>query len=1139
MDLLALVDQVRTVLQTKRRVSYRMLKRQFGLDDETLDDLKYELIEVDEVATDKDGKMLVWTGGELPQETPSPTTPPISSAPSGTPVSSQPEASLADRRQLTVMFCDLVGSTPMSAQLDPEDYRDIMQAYQEMCGHVLARFTGHIARYEGDGILVYFGYPQAQEDAAVQAVRAGLQIIVGLPDLNARFQPRFPLLQERPLQVRIGLHTGLVVVGEMGSEQYRIDIAVGETPNMAARIQGQAGPNEVVISTATYQLVEGLFECEDRGPQELKGIAAPQSVYRVKGEGQAQSRFEVALQRGLTPLVGRTEEVDLLHRRWERAQAGTGQVVLLSGEPGIGKSRLVQELKTHTATQSPVSVECRCSPNAQNSALAPIIEHLHRLLRFERNESPEAKVQKLEQMLTMYDFSLPDTVPLLASLLSLAVPESYPSLQLSSQKQKDKTLELLVMWLRKDAERQPLRVIFEDLHWADPSTLEFLTLLVDQIATMQALLVLTFRPEFTPPWPSRPYMLSLTLDRLPEAQITELAQYVAGKALPPAVLQQLVAKTDGVPLFAEELTKTLVESGHLHETDERYELASPLQAVTIPTTLHDSLRARLDRLNTAQEIAQIGATIGREFSYELLHAVSPLEEEPLQQGLRQLLVTDLISQKGLPPQAQYVFKHALVQDSAYQSLLRSTRQGYHQKIAQVLEEQFSDTKDTQPELLAYHYTEAGLGEQAIPYWRQAGQRASQRSAHVEAVRHLTTGLKLLKALPDTPAYAEVELTLQIALGAPLMATKGWAAPEVEQAYARARELCQQAGETPQLFPALRGLWSFYAVRAEFQTAREFGQELLRIAQRACNPILLLEAHLTLGATFLWLGEFAAAREHLEKGVSLYDPQQLRSHISIYGLDPAMICLSYAAYAHWYLGYPEQALKSSRAAVASAQELALPFGVAYALDHAAELHQYRREEHTVQEQTSGVIALSTEHGYPLYAARGHMLRGWVLAEKGQTAEGITQIRQGLDDYRATGQRSLQAYFLALLAEAHGRGGQAEEGLTVLAEALDIVHQTGERLHESELYRLKGELLLQHSSADYLEAEASFQQALAVAHQQHAKSWELRAAISLAQLWQQQGKTAEARELLAPVYNWFTEGFDTQDLKDAKALLEALA
>ena len=577
------LTQVLDLLRRDQRVAYRVLKRRFDLDDEYIEDLKADLIKAKRLAADEEGEVLVWLGdGESS----------ISNTQSSTSLtpSTQPSTPDAERRQLTVMFCDLVGSTPMSAQLDPEDYRDIMQAYQEMCGQVLARFTGHIARYEGDGILVYFGYPQAQEDAAIQAVRASLQIISSLPSLNARFQPRFPFLQERPLQVRIGLHTGLVVVGEMGGEQYRIDIAVGETPNIAARIQGQAGPNEIIISAATYRLVEGLFACEDLGPRELKGITSPQSVYRVRGESEAQSRFEVAVQKGLTPLVGRAEEVRLLHRRWERAQTGAGQVVLLSGEPGIGKSRLVQELKAHTATQSPVSVECRCSPNTQNSALAPIIGHLHRVLRFERHESPDTKLQKLEQTLTPYGFFLPEALPLLASLLSLPVPDTFPPLQLSPQKQKEKTLELLVRWLRNDADRQPLRVIFEDLHWADPSTLEFLTLLVDQVATMQALLVLTFRPEFTPPWPSRPQILSLTLDRLPEAQIAELAQHVAGKALPTEVLQPLVAKTDGVPLFAEELTKTLVESGHLHETAGRYTLAGPLQEVTIPTTLHDSLR---------------------------------------------------------------------------------------------------------------------------------------------------------------------------------------------------------------------------------------------------------------------------------------------------------------------------------------------------------------------------------------------------------------------------------------------------------------------------------------------------------------------------------------------------------------------
>ena len=1141
------LDQVRELLQHRGRLSYRALKRRFELDDEYLEDLKEELIKAERVAVDEDGAVLVWVGGDAALTPSAQQSASLSqSVPSDDPSLHPQTSPQADRRQLTVMFCDLVGSTPMSAQLDPEDYRDIMQAYQEMCGQALTRFTGHIARYEGDGILVYFGYPQAREDAAAQAVRASLNILAGLPDLNARFQHRFPLLQERPLQVRIGLHTGLVVVGEMGSKQYRIDIAVGETPNMAARIQGQAGPNEIIISAATYKLVEGLFACEELEPRTLKGIAAPQSVYRIKGESEAQSRFEVIVQKGLTPLVGRVEEVGLLHRRWERAQTGAGQVVLLSGEPGIGKSRLVQELKEQVAAKALGSVECRCSPNTQNSALAPVIEHLQRLLGFEHNEASDTKIHKLEQFLTRYRLPLSDSVPLLVSLLALSGAERYPPPQFSPQKQKEKTLELLLTWLRADTEQQPACLIFEDLHWADPSTLEFLTLLVDQVTTMHALLILTFRPEFLPPWPSRAHMLSLQLDHLPEAHIAEMAQNVAGKVLPSEIVQQLVTKTDGVPLFIEELTKTVVESGHLQTAGDRYELVSPLQEVTIPATLQDSLRARLDRLNTAQEIAQIGATIGREFSYELLQAVSPLEEETLQQGLRQLAAADLVSQKGLPPQAQYVFKHALIQDSAYQSMLRSTRQHYHHQIAQVLEERFAELTEAQPELVAHHLTEAGLIAQAIPYWQRAGQRAVKSSSNAEAISHLTKGLELLSGLPETAERAQQELLLRIALGSPFIATKGYGSPDVQETYARSQELCQQIGETPQLFPMLYGLCAFATIRGDRHKARTLADQLLGLAQSVQDSSLLILAHRAVGGVFFQFGEdFVRAREHFTQGLALYNPQEHGSLALRYGSDPGMTCSSFMACTLWYLGYPDQALKSIHAAVSLARDLAHPYSEAGALCMASWISIYRREGLAAQEQAEAVIQLSSDHGFTLTLSLGQTLRGWALAEQGRSDEGIHQIQQGIAGLLEAGGELNRPFYLALLAETYGKAGRAEEGLAELREGLRLVNKKGDRFHEPELHRITGELLLNTERERWTDqtsstqAEACFQKAIERAQSQQAKSLELRAATSLARLWQQQGKPTEARALLAPVYNWFTEGFDTKDLQEAKALLSELS
>jgi predicted ATPase len=626
---------------------------------------------------------------------------------------------------------------------------------------------------------------------------------------------------------------------------------------------------------------------------------------------------------------------------------------------------------------------------------------------------------------------------------------------------------------------------------------------------------------------------------LPQRQAVEVIRQVAhGKALPLEVVEQIVAKTDGVPLFVEELTKMVLESGLLQEREERYALTGPLPPLAIPTTLHDSLMARLDRLATVKALAQLGATLGREFSYALLRAVSPWDEGTVQWGLHQLVEAEFLYQQGLPPEATYRFKHALIQETAYQSLLRSTRQQHHHHIAQVLETRFPEVCETQPELLAHHYTEAGLHPQAIPYWQRAGQRAVARSAHVEAISTLTKGLELLTMLPDTPERTRQELALQTALGTSLKATKGWAAPEVEQAYTRARELCRQGGEAVQLFPVLWGLFGFYLVRAELQTTRELGEQLLSLAQRGQDPTRLLQAHLALGQTLFLLGETAAARPQLEECLSLYDPQQHRAYAFLYGSDPGVFSLSWVAHALWHLGFPDQAITRSHEALALAQELSHPFSLALALDYAAMVHQFRRERHAVQARVEAAMALCKEQGFAYYAAWATIMQGWALCEQGRGEEGMMQMRQGLAALQATGGEVRYPYYLALLAEAYGRARQVGEGLAVLGEALAAVHNTGECWWEAELYRLKGELLLGSAEQD-TDATSCFHQALNIARRQQAKALELRAAMSLSRLWQQQGQRAEARALLAPIYGWFTEGFDTADLQEAKTLLEALA
>jgi predicted ATPase len=656
------------------------------------------------------------------------------------------------------------------------------------------------------------------------------------------------------------------------------------------------------------------------------------------------------------------------------------------------------------------------------------------------------------------------------------------------------------------------------------------------------LVLLTCRPYFHPSWHHRSYLTEMTINRLPHAQVAQIVTGMTdGKIFPAAVLQQIIAQTDGVPLFVEELTKAILESGQLTAVDGHYALTGSLSTFAIPATLQDSLMARLDRLVTAKAVAQYAAVMGRQCAYDLLSTVSQLDEATLQRELRRLVEAEIVYQRGVPPQATYVFKHALIQNAAYESLLKSTRQHYHQRIAQVLEEQFPETAEAEPELLAHHYTEAGRIEQAVGYWQKAGQRAIERSAHVEAISHLTKGLALLQTLPETPDRAQRDVDMRIALGASLLATKGYGAPEVGETYAHARQLCQHLEDPQRLFPVLRGLWNYYYTRAEFQTAHELGEQLLTLAQQqAQDSALLVAAHRALGATWLMLGAGAAAHTHFVQGLALYAPQQHRVYAFRYGEDAGVVCASHDALTLWLLGYPDQGLARNDEAVTLAQQSAYPFSLSFALSFAAMFHQFRREVQTAQEYLDASLRVALAQGFPFWRARGALLHGWTLAQQaGQAQEGIEQITEGLTAYRATGGEIGRPYWLALLAEAQRARGEPDAGLTVVTEALTLAETTGERWYEPELYRLKGELLLQQHAANQAEAEICFHQAISIARSQQARSLELRAATSLARLWQQQGKRTEARELLAPVYGWFTEGFDTADLQEAQALLDALA
>ncbi|PKB80189.1 MAG: hypothetical protein BZY88_09425 [SAR202 cluster bacterium Io17-Chloro-G9] len=1031
------------------------------------------------------------------------------------------------------MFCDLQGSTALSQQLDPEELREVIRSYQEVCAGAVSRFDGHIAKYLGDGLLVYFGYPQAHEDDPQRAVRAGLAIVEDIDGLNTRLREEKAL----ELAVRIGVHTGLVVAGEMGGGDTVETLAiVGETPNISARLQEAAEPNSVVISDVTRDLIQGFFLCEALGSHDLKGISQPMALFRVVSESGAQTRFEVAAAFQLTPLVGREQEVGLLLDRWEQVTEGLGQVVFLSGEAGIGKSRLVQTLNERLAGEPHILRQLRCSPYHQNSALHPVIEFLERWLQFRREDSPGERLSKLERAMEGYDFLSSEAVPILADLLSVPLDGRYPTLDLSPERQKQKTVELLLAMLLETAREQPVLFVTEDLHWADPSALDFLGLLVDQAPTCQLLAMFTFRPEFSPPWGSRAHQTQITLNRLPRRLATDMVGRLAsGKAIPEEVLAQVAAKSDGVPLFVEELTRMVLESGLLTEVEGAYQLTGPLPPLAIPSTLQDSLTARLDRLAATREVAQMGSVLGREFSYELIQAVSTLDEPTLGSHLDQLVKAEFLYQRCLPPEAAYTFKHALIQDAAYESLLRSRRQQYHQQVARVLEEQFAETVETQPELLGHHYTEAGLTEQAVPYWQRAGDRSVARSAHIEGIGHFEKGLEVLNTLPDTPERASHEIMLQRALGASLFATKGYAAPEVEPPYARARALCEQIGDTRQIFPVLFGLWAFHHVRMELQTARELAEQLLALAEGENDPALFLQGHRTLADVLYRLGEFVPALSHVEQGIALYDREQHRGQALLYGQDPGQGLLVYAGLVLWMLGYPDQSLRRAEEAVTLAEGLSHPFSLGHALSVGSTVYEFRKEWDVVQERAERLFALASEQGFEDLSRNGSRRQRLALAIQGPSREeGIAKLHQDFDSQRGPGWLR-NGLHLALL---YGTVGQADEGLRLLAGAPAYIDKTGERFYEAELYRIKGELLLIQGENE-LDAESCFSQALDVARSQKAKSWELRTATSLARLWQKQGKKTDARSLLAENYGWFTEGFDTADLKDAKALLQELA
>jgi predicted ATPase len=931
-----------------------------------------------------------------------------------------------------------------------------------------------------------------------------------------------------------------VVVSGVGGGARPEQLALGETPNVAAKLQALAAPDSLLITAATRQLAEDSFVFEQAGPLALKGRSEPIATFRVLGVREAEHGSDAASAGATSPVVGRGAEIQLLTERWAQTKDGSGQVALLLGEAGIGKSRLVGLLREQIAADSGMCITFRCSPYFTNSALHPIITRLQQTLEFQREDTPDARLAKLERLLRRYRFADERAIPLFAALLSVPVPEGrFPALQLTPLQLKRQTADALAAWLVEETLQRPVLLVFEDLHWSDPSMLELLTLLIDQIPAVRMMLLLSFRPDFTPPWTARSYLSQLMLGRFSQSQAEELiSQLLRGRTLPAEVVQHIVAKTDGVPLFVEELLKMILESGMVSAESGEYRLTGPLSGLAIPTTLQDSLMARLDRLAAAREIAQIGAALGREFSYELIRAVAPVDELALDHGLARLVEAELIYRRGQPPDIEYVFKHALIRDAAYQSLLKRRRVFFHDRIARVMEERFPEIRETEPELLAHHYTEAGLAEEAVGCWQRAAQRAIERSAYVEAIHHLDTALKLHESLPVTPQSVHRELLLLASYGLALTPTKGYAAPALEGIYARARELIRQIGDAPEILPLLNGLWSFYLVRAKYQPSRELGEQMLRLAEMSGSTVALIQANRALGVTLLYSGELEAGLVHIEKAVALYDPtEHCAFAFRLNGLDLGVSVLSFAAWGSWLRGRPARALQRTDEMLLIARDLDHPYNLAWVLVFSAWVHQFRRDVQQTRAQAEAAIALAKEQGFSLFQAMGRILRGWSLAMSGSAIEGIAELRQGMDDYRRTGAESSRMHWTVLLAEAYLAAGQIDQGLGVLDEAQS--GQAGERYYEAELHRMRGELHLARAGSDAraaADAGRCFEQALDVARSQGATSLELRAAMSLNRVRRQQGRKEDARNVLARVYGGFSEGFDTADLQQAAALLK---
>jgi class 3 adenylate cyclase/predicted ATPase len=1021
-----------------------------------------------------------------------------------------------DRRQLTVLFCDMVGSTELSQQLDPEDMREVIGSYQDAVAGAIERYQGHIAKFLGDGVLAYFCWPQAHEDQAERAVHAALEALEAVSALST---------EVGDLAARAGIATGDVVVGDTAGESGAI---AGETPNLAARLQAVAKPQQVVIDDKTRKLIGRVFSLDELDEQRLKGFHDKVTTWRVRGEQRvATGRFVAAHGGVLTKFVGRVHELGLLLDRWHLAKDGAGQVVLLFGEAGIGKSRMIQVLQEQIVGETFHRLHYQCSPHHTNSALFPFVQQLQQATALDDDDSAWEKLDKLEGMLAGLGEFETITVALFAELLGIPYQDRYPALDLSPQEIVKRTLRAFSDHLLYLSHRQPLLVIFEDLHWIDPTSLAALELAVGEAAGSKMMVVLTHRLDWHPTFGQQSHITPLHLNRLDRQQGAKIVQAISGTYVDDDVVARIVARADGIPLFVEEVTKSLVESD------------SDMSAAEIPASLLDLLTARLDRLSVGKQLAQAGAAIGREFSRQLLEYVCRLQKQQFDDATRELSDAGLLFQQGHGPETSYIFKHALIQEAAYNSLLRSQRQRLHQRIAEGLLGQFPRTAELQPELLALHFTEAGKAETAVDYWLQAGRIASIRAANQEAIAHLTAGLAILPALPDSKALARRELDLQLELCGPYMSTRGWGAPETAATFVRARELCTMLGETEQLPPILNGEYFHDLTRGRIRAARERATELLRFGEQQRDAIAILQGHRILAWATLYLGEFSVSQNHVDEVLQRYNPAQ---HVELtlqYANDTRVAALCVRAILQSLCGYLDQANETTNVAVAYARSIDHQPSLAYALFYAGALPAaMRNEPQKAAEFAKEIFALSERLDSSLWLASSHVISAWSDGVSCPSEDSLQLFHQGLEGLKSAAPNPWQPFYLTLLAEIYVTSGETGRALSTLQNALTLVEKTDERMWEAGIHILLGKTLLRQGSPNMQEAETSFQKGIKVAQSQAAKLLELRAAASLASLQRDQDMPAEARETLTPVFGWFTEGLETLDLRDAKTLLNEL-